>query len=75
MAVNPNEAPDGYVAVESEVSAMCAGCQFAGNSDKGCEQIMCMGWERDDGSNVIFIRAKSKAATANFPRDDMGTPV
>lgn len=75
MPVNPNEAPEGFMAVESEIAALCAGCHFASLSDEQCQQIMCMSWERDDGSNVIFIRAKSKAATANWPYDSEGTPV
>ena len=75
MPVNPNEAPEGFMAVESEIAALCAGCHFASLSDEQCQQIMCMSWERDDGFSVIFVPCTNKPATANFPNDDMGTPV
>ena len=56
--VNPNEAPEGYVAVE-QPNNLCTGCYFK-NRYSGCIQednnIHCMSGKRIDGVNVVFIK-------------------
>ena len=78
MHVNPNEAPPGFEAVAAgarDVTAACDGCAFQPLPHGACAKHKCMGWERDDGFSVIFVPCTNKPATANFPNDDMGTPV
>lgn len=74
MPVNPNEAPEGFVAVEQDG---CDGCYF--QRGKSCTIPLnypsCTEYTRDDGVSVVFILLTDKPATANFPHDDMGTPV
>lgn len=52
--LNPNEAPNGYVAVE-EIDE-CLGCFFVG--DKRCASLDCGGNSREDGCYVIFKKIK-----------------
>ena len=57
--VNPNEAPEGYVAVEQS-SNLCTGCALRHKSG-GCnveesDGINCTASIRMDGVNVIFIK-------------------
>ena len=76
MPVNPNEAPPGFEAVAAGGLAACDGCAFQPLPHGACAEHKCMGWERDDSFSVIFVPcANNKPATANFPHDDMGTPV
>ena len=70
MAVNPNEAPEGYVAVEC---AECYGCEFSYISPE-CLGAACGSAHRKDGCNVIFVKRDGKA-TASWPYDSEGTPV
>lgn len=72
MPVNPNEAPEGFEAVSTPFVASCCGCVFESSK---CSARKCMPWERKDGMNVIFVPRNTKPATANWPHDDMGTPV
>lgn len=72
MPVNPNEAPEGFVAVESY---SCDPCAFAPYSSKACREADCNADSRADGCFVYFIKRTGRTATANFPHDDMGTPV
>lgn len=73
MALNPNDAPEGFIAVENKD---CHGCAFlgTGNCDTTPE---CYAWDRQDGCSVIYVANQHQAprptATANFPHDDMGT--
>ena len=70
--VDKNEAPEGYLAVEY---CGCDGCAFT-YIDKNCLSAICGGGYRKDGCNVIFVKKPDDGrATANFPCDDMGTPV
>ena len=69
MAVNPNEAPEGYVAVEAEG---CGGCVFEYLS-KECISAACGGCHRKDGCYVIFVAATKPSAI--WPYDSEGTPV
>lgn len=72
MPVNPNEAPAGFIAVETRSG--CEGCAFTYLSVE-CLRGECASWAREDFCNVIFAPITDKPATANFPHDDMGTPV
>ena len=74
MPVNPNEAPPGFVAVPT-TSSLCSGCAFADQEITSCLDVCCLRSEREDRECVIFIPITSKPATANWPYDDMGTPV
>ena len=67
--LNPNEAPEGFVAVECEVG--CDGCAFIAED---CRRIACNPSQRNDGYCVIFVKRDGKA-TANWPYDSEGTPV
>lgn len=71
MPVNPNEAPEGFVAVEERSG--CNGCALTFGGQL-CRWSPCDAPQRADQCYVIFI-SLSKPATANFPHDDMGTPV
>ena len=71
MPVNPNEAPEGFEAAFTPFVASCGGCVF----ESKCRARKCMPWERKDGMSVFFVLRTNKPATANWPHDDMGTPV
>lgn len=75
MPVNPNEAPEGFEAVSPPDGAGCSDCVFDLLSDRTCSAFKCEPWERKDGMSVFFVLRTNKPATANFPHDDMGTPV
>ena len=49
MKVNPNEAPEGYVAI---AEGSCYGCAF----DSNCSQANCLPGNRYDACSVIFIK-------------------
>ena len=72
MPVNPNEAPDGFVAAHLD-GMNCETCAMADDPLR-CFSSKCMTWERQDKSNVMFIPVRIMA-TASWPHDDMGTPV
>lgn len=56
--IDPNEAPEGFVAVD--VKRSCEGCSFV---DTSCPSISCLRSSRKDGESVIFIpREKSNLA-------------
>ena len=68
--IDPNEAPEGYLAVA--VKSGCQGCAFIGD----CWRADCTPNNRKDLCHVIFVKKPDDGrATANFPCDDMGTPV
>ena len=56
--VNPNEAPEGYIAVYQE-NTLCNGCGFY-SSYYGCnhlqEIISCVDSQRKDKQTVVFIK-------------------
>ena len=56
--VNPNEAPEGYIAVY-QGNNLCNGCDFY-SSYYGCSQlegiISCIGSQRNDKKTVVFIK-------------------
>ena len=68
--VDPNEAPEGYVAVDRDE---CYGCEFSYTSPE-CFGAACCSAHRKDGCNVIFVKRDGKA-TASWPYDSEGTPV
>ena len=70
MAVNPNEAPEGYLAVA--IKSGCQGCAFRGN----CWRADCAPHNRKDLCHVIFVKKPDGGkATASWPYDSEGTPV
>ena len=70
--VDPNEAPEGYLAVEY---CGCDGCAFT-YIDKDCLSAICGGGYRQDGCNVIFVKKIYDCkATASWTYDSEGTPV
>lgn len=78
MPFDPNYAPPGFDAVEAEE---CHGCAFDHCDAEVCEAICeangvhCLSEIRPDGIDAIFVVRQASPATANFPHDDMGTPV
>ena len=68
--INPNEAPEGYVAVSSYLG--CGRCDFYIQGQCTNTAADCLPCERDDGCNVNLIK---KMATASWPYDSEGTPV
>ncbi len=81
MTFDPNYAPPGFMAVEGEG---CCECAFKDCDSDTCDAICeangidCNDDARPDGLPAIFVvrpQAQPKPATANFPCDDMGTPV
>lgn len=75
MPVNPNEAPEGFVAMDAARTYGCRECVFEPLPDSVCNRFKCTPEERKDGGNVYFVLSTDKPATANYPCDDMGTPV
>lgn len=71
MAVNPNEAPEGYEAVESD--GCRDECAFEYRS-KECLSVACAETTREDGCYVIFVKKPEGKATASWPYDSEGTP-
>lgn len=67
MALDPNEAPPGCVAVEEPG---CWGCEFIHTN---CEKLPCVGNLRKDGCDVIFVLKPDKSLI--WPYDSEGTPV
>ena len=74
--VDKNEAPEGYLAVnDSGGKNGCVPCSFTVYS-KECISFPCSAHRRKDGCYVFFVKKHEDGrATANFPCDDMGTPV
>ena len=74
--IDPNEAPEGYLAVDdSGGENCCVPCSFTVYSKK-CISFPCSAPRRKDGCHVFFVKKHDDGrATANFPCDDMGTPV
>lgn len=59
MPLDPNEAPDGHLAVEcANMPDPCSACVFGSvprhEFCKACET--CSPWERSDGAAVIFVK-------------------
>ena len=50
--INPNEAPEGYVAVQEVSAGRCTGCVFSTVCTE--DDRNCMGRNRKDGHDVIF---------------------
>ena len=55
MQVNPNEAPEGYIAVEWDESSGCDYCIFSDVYEE-CMRALCYPTFRRDKHNVIFIK-------------------
>ena len=75
--IDKNFALPGFEAIES---ITCHGCAFEGCAIEVCDSLSetfgCHEDGRPDGKGVIFVvRGGHTPATANFPCDDMGTPV
>jgi len=61
--INPNEAPEGFVAVEE--TRGCNGCAFDHDNPR-CLTASCSSTNRTDKTNVIFIpREKSNLAESS----------
>ena len=74
--VDKNEAPEGYFAVGCFGYFGCDGCAFKYTPLDYCLSAECEASRRKDGHYVIFVKKPDDGrATANFPCDDMGTPV
>ena len=58
--VDPNEAPEGYVAIADERNT-CLGCAFE-RPDGGCFNtgVNCISGDRSDGHRVIFVRKETR---------------
>lgn len=52
MTLNPNEAPSGFVAVETKEGNNCTGCAFFRRD--ACALQNCLPEDRTDGTSVIF---------------------
>ena len=74
--IDPNEAPEGYLAVDdSDGEKGCDPCSFAPLS-KGCYSFPCSATLRKDGCYVFFVKKPDDGrATASWPYDSEGTPV
>lgn len=60
--IDPNEAPEGFVAKPGDT---CDGCWFFANNEQGCPDVECHQSGRKDGEDVIFI-ALEKSNLAEF---------
>ena len=78
MAINPNEAPPGCIAVAAAACGECEKCCMYSEASMLCELIHTTffpcGEGRKDRGFVRFERHDG-TATASWPYDDMGTPV
>ena len=83
MAVNPNEAPPGCIAVAAKKIDLidfdyyeCGGCHFNVTINDVCDRAECSSDAREDGCYVIFVKKPDDGkATASWPYDSEGTPV
>ena len=73
--VDPNEAPEGYMALECAEFDSCDPCAFFPPMSKKCREAYCDSISRADGCFVHFIKRSDKPATASWPYDSEGTPV
>ena len=77
--IDKNFAPPGFEAEEADDSSSCCRCAFELCAQKVCDALTvswdCASEGRPDGLYVIFVVRSALPATANFPCDDMGTPV
>lgn len=66
MKVNPDEAPEGYVARFSD-TGFCNGCYFFG--DGSCaekNEISCQKQRRKDGCEVVFVKIECQPKFKNY---------
>lgn len=54
--VNPNEAPEGYMAVQ--YTGFCDNCAFDNLESCAALSVSCVSYLRDDGKSVYFIPKK-----------------
>lgn len=64
MKLDPNEAPDGYVA---EASTTCNRCDFF---KEDCSLRKCMSYHREDGVSVIFKKREDVPETTPSRADE-----
>lgn len=73
--IDANDAPRGYLAQPADHEDSCSGCDLQ-EEPIACETTPCDRHRRKDMTDVIFVRIRHFAtATANWPADDMGTPM
>lgn len=61
--IDPNDAPDGYVAKESTLG--CIGCALYINGHKTClKPTGCFAAQRNDGHSVIFVKKQESKSMA-----------
>jgi hypothetical protein len=55
--IDPNEAPDGYIAVPwyDTEHAGCAACAFSGERIAECIEVLCCENNRKDRTSVYFV--------------------
>lgn len=70
LKVNPDEAPEGYVAVEQSID-LCIGCYF--DMKYSCilprSSISCVARHREDKKTVIFIKNMLQESASNFTNE------
>ena len=57
--IDPTEAPEGMIAVESDPSDLCTGCHFKDTDNCPSDargRITCVDTERKDRCTVVFIK-------------------
>lgn len=62
MPINPKEAPEGFYASTpstGEIVPTCNGCWFYETNHKGTTCGVCVGGERVDMQDVIFLKLDS----------------
>lgn len=60
MAINSNEAPEGYVAVPVPTNTICSECDYQYvSSDCSNIPVSCLAKNRNDKQTVIFVKKES----------------
>ena len=61
MKLNPNEAPDGFIAARSSLRiGCCSGCYWEHEGYSVCKRKKCISITRSDAHDVIFIKKENE---------------
>ena len=66
MAVNPSDAPKGYVAVKYNPGD-CAKCAFYYSSEGLCTRKDCFPWQRNDKQHAYFVKRPESVKQDSVP--------
>lgn len=62
---NPNEAPDGYLAVDDGEYSKCILCSFI-EDEKMCSNTSCASFSRKDSTSVHFVKKENNVVEQDW---------